>query len=189
MKKVSGIILAGGKSSRFGRDKCLYEYKGKPLVMHSLDIMKRVVESAQLILSTNNPDAYSGFGIRIISDIHRNCGPLGGLHSALTNSPADYIAVIPCDTPFVHPGLYDFLLKNSEGYDAVIPTHGKYAEPMCGLYRKSCLGNLDKAIMSRRLKILDALSTLQVNFADPSGEEFYTAGMFHNINRISDIPS
>ncbi len=187
--------MAGGKSSRFGRDKCLHYYKGIPLFMNSLEILKKALttgdneSSLSIIVSTNNLSAFREYNIRPVSDIYKNTGPLAGLHSALTAAATEAIAVIPCDTPFIHPDLYNFLLKNSGGFDAVIPTHGKYSEPLCGIYRKSCLIQFEKAIREGQLKILDALNPLKVNFADTRGEWFYSPDMFHNINRISDIPS
>lgn len=82
-----GIILAGGRSSRFGQDKGLYPWRGKPLAEHARDILMPNVPN--LAISTNNQEAYAYLGLPLIPDLVPGCGPLGGMYSALR-----YVSVV-----------------------------------------------------------------------------------------------
>jgi len=180
MATIGGVVLAGGKSRRFGRDKGLYPFRGKPLVKHALDILQPLCD--EVLISTNDPESYKSFGVKTITDIYTDCGPLGGIHSGLTHADGDLIALIPCDTPFVPPALYTYLLDHAGNRQAIIPTHGKYVEPMCAIYAKNCLGHIEQAISKKRYKILDALKTAEVSFINVEGQAFFEPDIFHNIN-------
>ena len=82
MHQIAGIVLAGGRSSRFGSDKGLHPYQGKPLAEHAIDILRPNFPT--LIVSTNNPDAYAYLDLPMVTDIYPGCGPIGGIYSALS---------------------------------------------------------------------------------------------------------
>ncbi len=185
MVTISGVVLAGGKSRRFGQDKGLYPFRGKPLVMHALKILRPHCD--ELLISTNNPEGFKAFGVKTIKDIHPDCGPLGGIHSGLTCAGGDLIALIPCDTPFVPSSLYTFLLHHIGSHQAIMPTHGKYTEPMCAIYAKNCLDQIEQAMAEKRYKILDALKTIDASFINVETQAFFRPDIFHNINYKKDL--
>jgi molybdenum cofactor guanylyltransferase len=207
--KIAGIVLAGGRSSRFGSDKGLYPYQGRPLVEHAIDILRPNFPT--LIISTNNPDAYAYLNLPMVADTYPGCGPIGGIFSALCHVGAKNfsplhgttkhgvpqhppphqrnmsIAIISCDTPHVPPKLFAFLRENLAGYDAVVPVHEGFKEATCAIYTSACLPYLEQAINHKRYKILDALKQANILFLDVTSADFYREGMFYNINYLADV--
>jgi molybdopterin-guanine dinucleotide biosynthesis protein A len=78
--ELSGIILAGGKSSRMGQDKGLMLFRGKQMVQYSIELLN--LFTSQILISSNNQE-YNQFGFPVVSDIYKECGPIGGLHAAV----------------------------------------------------------------------------------------------------------
>ena len=101
---VTGIILAGGKSSRIGRDKAQLEFGGMRLIARSISIIAPLCED--ILISTNNP-GLKYLGYPLVSDEHRGIGPMAGLHAALRYSQSEYHIVIPCDTPLVTVDVFE----------------------------------------------------------------------------------
>ena len=98
LKNITGIILAGGRSSRFGRDKGLFPFRGKPLVEHAIDILQPIINDIRI--STNQPETYAYLGLPMIGDIHQGCGPLGGMHAALLAMPSVETRFIASQTEY-----------------------------------------------------------------------------------------
>ncbi len=96
---LSVVIQAGGESRRMGQDKGLVPFLGEPLILRAL---KRVAPIAdELLVTTNNPDAYRFLGVALHSDILPGLGALGGLFTAISSARGDLVAVVACDMPFV----------------------------------------------------------------------------------------
>lgn len=95
--EIGGYVLAGGRSSRMGRDKALLELGGKPLVLHAVVKLRRVCVEVSVL--SNNPtlDAYAP----LVKDVHSGCGPLGGMEAALLHSRYDWNLFLPVDVPFL----------------------------------------------------------------------------------------
>ena len=98
---ISGYVLAGGRSTRMGRDKARIQLAGKPLVEHAVTKLRRVcaevfILSADHVLSRFAP---------IVPDVHPDCGPIGGIEAALTHSRHDWNLFLPVDMPFVPTSL------------------------------------------------------------------------------------
>jgi molybdopterin-guanine dinucleotide biosynthesis protein A len=182
---ITGVVLSGGRSSRFGQDKGLYPYKGKPLVLHALAILEPLCR--KLMISTNDSSSYAGFGYECIADISHNAGPLAGIQSALTNAHTEGVAIISCDTPSVPSALYKKLINSISDYDVVMPVHDGFIETMCAVYAKKCLPQIEAAINSKQLRILDAIKPLDKLFLNIEDEAFYKPDIFHNINYKRDI--
>lgn len=132
--KVTAILLAGGKSSRMGRDKSLMDYRGKRLIEHVVDALR--LFSTEIIIVTNNLHKYSFLeNIVFIKDFVLDKGPLIGMISGLENIKTDWAFVISCDTPFLKGELINYLWMKRKGL-GVIPFANNYFEPFLGLYNK-----------------------------------------------------
>lgn len=183
--KLTGVVLAGGKSSRFGQDKGLYVYQGKPLVEHSLSILQSICN--ELFISTNKSEAYSVFDVPCIPDKYMESGPLGGIHSALLHTGNEKTAIISCDMPNIPAQLFSKMANIMGCYDLVIPVHEGFAETMCCIYSKNCLPVIEHALMIKKHKILDAIKTLNILHFNIDREAFYSKDIFHNINTKKDL--
>lgn len=182
---TSGVVLAGGKSSRFGQDKGLFVYQGKPLVQHAIAILDSHCD--EVLVSTNNPQGYAFTGLPTFEDIYRECGPLGGMHAGLVHASTECVFFLGCDMPHVPPAILPFLLGHALGYDAVVPVHHHFRETLCMVMRRDSLPIVEQAILERKWKILDMLAMLRVNFVPVSDQDFYQERIFHNINYRGDV--
>jgi len=184
--QISGVVLAGGKSSRFGQDKGLFPFRGKALVEHAIDILKPIC--SEILISTNNPDAYGFTGQKTIADIHAGCGPIGGMHSGLFNARGQVVLFLGCDMPFVDSKVFSFLLENIGGNHAAVAMHNGFRERLCMAIKKESLSVVEQAIAEKKYKILDMLESLNVIYPELSTQPFYNKEMFHNINYLKDLP-
>ena len=182
---VTGIILAGGKSSRFGSDKALFEFNGKKLVEYSIEKLSPICN--RLLLSTNQPEKYAFTGLKTVTDIYPDCGPVGGIHACLLHSGTEHNLVIGCDLPWLETSIFQFLLQKSFGYQVVMPSHKGFRETMASYFHKSCADTLEQALMEKRYKIFDAIASLKTFNPDIVNESFYSEKLFSNINYRGDI--
>jgi molybdenum cofactor guanylyltransferase len=185
-KQVSGVVLAGGKSSRFGSDKGLHPFRGKPLAINALEIIRP--HCTELMISTGNSAAYASAGVRTVEDIFRGCGPVGGIHSALRQAGGDKLLVIGCDIPLVPSALFGFLLEQMGEHQVIMPVYKDFTETMCAVYHRSCLPGIELALHNNTFKILDVVSGLDTRFVDIDKEAFCQPGMFRNVNTRADLP-
>src|SRR5688572_1765395 len=152
MSDIEGFILAGGASSRMGEDKSQLRLEGRTFVERVAHALRPL--TARVSVVSSRPDA-SGFGLAVVPDIHQNRGALGGLHAALRNCAADWVAVVSCDLPFVTGEL---LLRLASfrvgGIEAVAPDQSDgRPQPLCALYETAaCLAVAEDLIRDGELR-------------------------------------
>ena len=98
---VSGFVLAGGRSSRMGRDKALLELAGKPLVQHAVTKLRRLCGDVKILSAEPALAAYAP----LVPDVHPGCGPMSGVEAALIHSGTDWNLILPVDVPFLPTSL------------------------------------------------------------------------------------
>jgi molybdopterin-guanine dinucleotide biosynthesis protein A len=185
---ITGVILAGGRSSRFGSNKALALLHGKPLIQHVMDTVTSIFDDCLLV--TNAPEQYDFLNIPMIRDQYQDSGPLAGIHAALSHTGKAWIFVVGCDMPAVTPDLVSFLCSRvHEDYDAVIPWLETGAEPLCGLYHKSALARIGQYLQSGRAQVKEILENLAVRKIKEQ-ELLQVTGdlqVFYNVNREQDL--
>ncbi|MEZ5109841.1 MAG: molybdenum cofactor guanylyltransferase [Bacteroidia bacterium] len=152
--QVTGILLAGGKSSRMGTDKGVVLMNGKKLSEHVLQAMKPVVNDLMIIANNNN---YGDYGIPVFEDIYKNCGPLGGIYTGLVRSKTKKNLMLSCDMPFITSGMLAKILSHSDEAEIIIPVNDGKVEPLCAVYDQSCAVQIRQFLESGKLKIQDVL--------------------------------
>lgn len=182
---VSGVVLAGGRSNRFGQDKCLYVHNGITLTERAVHAL--LPWCGEIMISTNKPQEMAYLGLQTISDLHKDCGPLGGIHSGLQHSQGSVVVFTGCDMPYLDGRIIPFLINNLGDKQAVVPTHGGFRETLCLVLRKDSLAQIESALLQKTFKLLDVLQSIDTVFAEVSHEDFYTPGIFHNINTREDL--
>lgn len=140
--KMTGIILAGGRSSRMGRDKAKLELEGVPLLMRQVDKMQKM-GIREILLS--GPDRLELPGTRVVSDRYPQRGPLGGLHACLDASYHASCLVLSVDVPLVPPAALARLCANHRGGVTVLTCKGK-EEPLIGVYDRSVAASIEPLI-------------------------------------------
>jgi molybdenum cofactor guanylyltransferase len=107
--EIGGYVLAGGKSSRMGRDKALMELAGKPLLAHAVKKLQRVCMDVRVLGGNPEFAAYAP----IVPDLHPECGPLGGMEAALKHSIFDWNLLMPVDMPFLPSAFLDYWVRQT----------------------------------------------------------------------------
>ena len=181
---ATAVILAGGKSSRMGRDKALLPYRGKNLIDAPIAILSAIFSN--VILSVREPDHYSAYVLPKIADHYPDIGPMGGILSVL-ESGYQRIFCVACDMPYLNERLITHLCSY-ENYDAVIPTWNGRAESLHALYTGSLIPSFEEAVKSKRYKLTDVLASANVRYVrNEEIQRFDSEGFsFKNVNTPPD---
>ena len=183
-EEVTGIILAGGKSSRFGSNKALSRIDGDRLIERLCRTVGSV--TGRLMLITNTPEDYAFLELESRKDLVPRCGPIGGIYSALKTAKTPLCLCVACDMPFVRPAFLEYLVDRSSGYDVVVPVNGGRVEPLCAVYRETCVPAIEDRIRAKRYKIAGFFDAVRVLRLVPEEGGFHDADMFFNINDRTD---
>lgn len=191
---VTGVILAGGKSSRFGANKAFAEVNGRQLIKRVIDIMGSVFE--ELIIITNDPGEYSSLGLPMHEDLIKGLGPLGGIYTGLEKMPERLGFFVACDMPFLNEDLIRHITeKIGDEVDAVVPKIDWKMEPLHSLYSKSCLPAIKGLIDSGECMINRFFQRINVRFLsedeirrhDPFLRSFFNINKKDELAKASDI--
>lgn len=184
---MTGIILTGGKSSRMGRNKAFLKINGDVIIERIVRLFKELFD--EVILVTNSPDEYRRLNTRIVADIYPKSGSLIGIYSGLYHASSQYAFAAACDMPFLKKGFIEYLIKQKDGYDIVIPFSPDGQQPLHAIYSKTCLKPMEDQIKKDMLKIVDILPRLSVRYVKedeiiPFDPEFKS---FFNVNTPSEF--
>ena len=152
MEKITGILLAGGKSTRFGKDKGLLKWKGNYLADIPLGALKDCFQN--VMINSNNPD-YKFFGLPVFEDELRDIGPIGGIIQSLTIVSTEYIFVLACDMPNIDKKVINYLVSNLNDNNIVVPVTEDGMEPLCAIYSKKCLPVIKEMIKIGDFKLIN----------------------------------
>jgi molybdopterin-guanine dinucleotide biosynthesis protein A len=192
----TGIVLAGGFSSRFGQDKGLLSLADKPLIKHVLNSINNVVDERLVVVSSKTQkEKYSrviGGGVNILVDTADVQGPLAGALTGLQEAHGKYSLLLACDAPFVSRDILSLLFELCMNRNAAIPRWPNcYTEPLQAVYctkpaseaaQKALFeGSLNMQAMVDKLKGVRYVSTLVLEQLDPDLKTFF------NINTPVDL--
>lgn len=146
----------------------------------------------ELLVVANDPARYAGLGVRVIPDLERFRalkGPLTGLYSGLSAASNDYVFLAACDMPFIEPGLCAWMAGQRLGHDLVIPRVKGFAEPLFGLYRKTALPVMEKALTQGTRSIQDIFRLLDTRYVSPREMRVYDPELksLTNINTPGEL--
>ena len=173
-RQIAGFILAGGASSRMGRDKGLLDFGGVPLVLHTARLLEPLVSQVTVVGSSAK---YAKLGLREIADDAQapcgqgipRCGPLAGIATALAATRSSWNLIVACDLPYLTSNWLEWLLScvlRSRG-EAVIPRAERGIEPLAAVYSRECGGPIAAALSRGVRKVSDAIEELRVDFVYP----------------------
>ncbi len=184
---VSGIILAGGRSSRMGRDKTLLLLQNETLIARTVNELRHVAD--EIIIASNATAKYGLGGVREVPDVFPGMGPLGGIYAGLAAAKYDDAFVVAGDMPFFTAELAAYLLGRKTGHDAVVPRVDGNWEPLSAVYTRACLGPIDYCLRAGIKKVFRFYPAVNVLAVD--GGELIAAGlpadMFYNLNAPEDL--
>ena len=184
--KITGIVLAGGHSSRMGEDKSLMKLNGKTLVEYSIDALRPLCD--KVIISSNNPN-YTFTGCEVWPDELPDQAPIIGIYSCLKRSETELNIILSCDIPLISTSMIGFLVTKSGANNITVPIHenGKI-EPLCGVYKKSSLEILKEFIDIKNFRLNECIRSASHQFI-PVDDQIpcNTPNLFLNINTPSDF--
>lgn len=132
-REACAIVLAGGRSKRFGSDKALAPFRGATLIEHVLRGL-RSLGFAQIVIVAKEPERYASFGVEVACDGSELQTPLAGLEAGLRASRFEQVFACAADMPFAaEPALVDALLGAADSGVAFARCNGQL-QPLCGAY-------------------------------------------------------
>jgi molybdenum cofactor guanylyltransferase len=184
---ITGIILAGGKSSRFGSNKALAKFNGTPLIERAAGVLGLIFKNLMII--TNSPLEYSYLKIPLYQDIVKGLGPVGGIYTGLDALDDGWAFFCACDMPFINEDLVRYIAGVRDGYDAVVPKVDWKIEPLHALYSKRCLPAIKELIYRKEYQTIKAFNNLNVRFVEEA--EIKTCDpelkTFLNVNKQDEL--
>lgn len=183
-RTVRAFVLAGGRSSRMGRDKALLRVPATGLTL--VETVARQAALATLGDATllGDPALYSHLGYEVIEDRIPGQGPMSGLHAALTATAAEWNLLLACDLAGVTADFLAALLAEIP-VDAQPPCvaaeTARGLEPLCAVYHRNTLGAAEKAITAGRLRMRDFVAELGAKSVPAPA-----AGLLANVNTELD---
>lgn len=177
-------ILAGGKSSRMNyNNKALLLYKEKTFIEH---IMRAGEDFDEIIIISNNKEAYSQFSLKVFSDIYLGNGPLCGIHSALKNSKNDKVLCIACDMPLITKNTLNFIGNLGEECEVLVPKINEKLQPLCSLYSKRLIPKIEDALIKNENKLQKFIMSTKYKILEDKTYEELNERYFSNINTINE---
>jgi molybdopterin-guanine dinucleotide biosynthesis protein A len=191
-REICGYVLAGGGSSRFGRDKALVDLGGLPMLGRMIALLQNV---ARNVIVVGAPEKYAQFEREMVVDQWPGEGPLGGIITALENSQksaahTEWNVILSCDMPFLTNEWMAFLAERAVNSEAqVVLAHSAHGpEPLCACWRTDAAETLRAAFESGVRKVTAGVALLRSEVLDePVWKRFDSAGrLFWNMNTAAD---
>jgi len=200
--KTSVIVLAGGFSKRFGQDKGLVLLAGKPLILHVLDRVSKIVDESLVVVSSESQrNAFSPLvssETKVIIDKYNVRSPIVGALTGFENAVGEYSLLLPCDAPFVLKEFASLLFDLCVNRSAVIPRWpNRYIEPLHAVYHtRSALNASETAYRERKLDLRSMIanlrgvryvSTLVLQQIDPKLMTFFNVNTPEDLKRAESM--
>ncbi|MBN4070197.1 molybdenum cofactor guanylyltransferase [Olleya sp. AH-315-F22] len=186
-KHITGIILAGGKSSRIGSDKGFLLLKNKAFIQHIIEAIQPLV--SEIIIVSNNTN-YDIFNLKRVNDIINNAGPLAGIYTGLHHSNTKNNLVLSCDVPLINTEILEKLTLNiEENVDIIQLESNDKTMPLIALYKKHCKSKFLELLQQGERRLRFAVNQCNVKTIILNSElEKYTANIntLNNLNEITN---
>ncbi len=180
--KFDAVLMAGGRSSRFGRDKALVEIEGVPLWRRQLSLL-RALEPERLFVSGVRP----GWGVEMVEDAEPRCGPFSGFVAALRRCEETHLLMLAVDLPKMSVGYLQALLDRGRG---VVPMRSGLFEPLVAVYPRAMLPAAERWLRagdeSFQVFLRDAARNAVIDAVKVDLED---AHLFTNMNRPESQPA
>ncbi|MBL1213878.1 MAG: molybdenum cofactor guanylyltransferase [Ignavibacteriae bacterium] len=185
---ITGIILAGGKSTRMGVNKSFLKIGDETIIERIFLLMNSIFN--KVIIITNTPEEYVSLGVPVFKDIYVGKGPMGGIHSGLTHSSTEKNFVISCDVPLMTREMIEYIIEYKSDKPVKYCEAAGYHQPMAGYYTKAILNELETVITSSDKNIEkpfhNFLKEINSEIIHPQEKSFYKDEIFFNMNGPKD---
>jgi len=185
---LTAFVLAGGKSTRMGTDKAFLRWQEGTFLDHVLELAHELTPRVRIVADRRR---FASYGGAVIEDIHPGCGPLGGIHAALSTTATPWNLMLAVDLPLLNGRLLSYLVTRARESDAIVtvPSVGGGLQPLCAVYRREFAGVAERSLAEGRNKI--DLLFARVKTQTIEEEKLLRAGfsreMFRNVNTPEDL--
>ena len=189
---TTSIVLAGGRSSRLGRDKVRENLGAESLLQRVLHRIRPLGNEILVVVREETPAPLPlppDTPVRIVTDVYPGRGALGGLYSGLLASKTQYNLVLGCDMPFLNLELLRYILKVAEGFDVAVPRLREFLEPLHSAYSRSCLETIEPLVKLGQYPIYDFFSDVATRYVEAHEIDRFDPQhlSFLNINNEDDL--
>jgi molybdopterin-guanine dinucleotide biosynthesis protein A len=187
--EISAVLLAGGESTRMGKDKATLLFRGKPLWQIQLELLRKLEPTEILVSARTDPD-WRPANVHFVADDPPSCGPLSGLAASLAQMRTAHLLALAIDMPFITEKYLEFLCSLIEPGRGVLPKIDNRAEPLAAIYPQEALANVQSALSGKDFSLqtvtgrLVAAGKLQVMPVKSQERK-----LFWNVNELADLRS
>jgi molybdopterin-guanine dinucleotide biosynthesis protein A len=183
--------LTGGKSSRLGRIKATEKIGAQTLLELVIESLFPITRSILVVFSESTFDLVDvgRFDVKVVVDLYREGGVLGGLYTGLVNAGTRYSLAVGCDMPFLNAALLRYLVDLAPGFDIVVPRCGRMYEPLHAVYSRRCLPFIAELIEQNKLKVSNLFDLVNTRYVEDKEIAKYDPRhlSFFNINTLHDL--
>ena len=190
---VTSIILAGGRSSRLGREKLAEVIAGKSLIERAISRLSPLSQEILIVISRKQArsplSSYIYPEAKTVVDLYPEKGSLIGIYTGLVHSSNFLNLAVACDMPFLNLDLLRYMVKIAPGFDVVIPRMGNQMEPLHAVYSKNCINPMENLIKQGNLKVTGFFGTVKVRYVGEEELDRFDPERlsFFNINTEADL--
>lgn len=186
---LDGIVLAGGRSRRLGRDKATLTFGGRLLLEIVVERLGRVCREVVVACGEEGRQVCRRSTVRSVADAFPGQGPLAGIEAGFRAVQGEYALVVSCDLPFLNPRLLAYMGGLPRQYQALVPWFGGRLHPLHAIYSRSCHGAVRALLEAGHNSLADLLAELHVCMVpeeevrrfDPEGLSMF------NLNDADDL--
>ncbi len=188
---TASIVLAGGGSSRLGREKWAELIAGKSLIERAVTHLSSL--SAEILIVISKRQSRSSFSsyaeAKTVVDLYPGKGSLGGIYTGLVYSASFHNLAVACDMPFLNPDLLRYMIDLSPDFDVVIPRIGDLKEPLHAVYTKNCLLPMERLLKGGNLRVAGLLDSVRVRYVEKDEIDRFDPEhlSFFNVNTQADL--
>ncbi|HEY49603.1 MAG TPA: molybdenum cofactor guanylyltransferase [Dehalococcoidia bacterium] len=188
---ISSIVLAGGRSSRLGKEKHTEVIAGKSLIERTIDHLRPLSTEILIVISTRqSKSSFASYaGATTVVDLYPGKSSLGGIYTGVARSTSFHNLAVACDMPFLNPGLLRYMIGLSPDFDVVIPRIGDLEEPLHAIYSKNCLPPMEMLLKEGNLKVTGFFDSVKVRYVEKEEIDRFDPEhlSFFNINTQADL--
>ncbi len=191
---MTAVVLAGGKSRRFGRDKRGEIIGGQTLLERVIGCLSQIGDEIILVVAADSPPMVWASpqgqpAVKVVVDRFPNKGAMGGIYTGVAEAASFHSLVVAGDMPFLNRRLLWYMASLIEGFDVIVPMVWGRLEPLHAIYSKNCLSPMERLMEQTDLKIVDLFPEVKVRTIpeavvmefDPQLRSFF------NINTEADL--
>jgi len=187
VRDLTAFILAGGRSSRMGKDKAFIELGGRTLLERALSLVGSIVSTVQVV----GPQEKFLTITHTVEDVFPGSGPLGGIHAALASTKNELNLILAVDLPFVEQNFLEYLISQASQSGAVVtvPRSGGHTQPLCAVYRREFAKTAAQALQRKKNKIDPLFKQVETRvIAEAELERMgFSNAMFQNLNTPEEL--